>query len=93
VGFLGGKPTDVRDHYREADPMDLRITQARQWLLHGADDDTVPPAFSRDYVEHKKKNGEHVELIEIAHAGHYDLIDPRSEAFKKVKIAVLSALG
>lgn len=90
--FLGGKPSDVPDHYREADPMELSITHARQWLLHGAEDDTVPPAFSRDYAEQKKGREERVELVEIAHAGHYDLIDPRAEAFKKVKATVLSAL-
>ncbi len=93
VEFLGGKPSDVPEHYREADPMELSITRARQWLLHGAEDDTVPPAFSRDYADQKKRRGERVELVEIAHAGHFDLIDPRAEAFKKVKAAVLSALG
>lgn len=92
VEFLGGKPSDVPEHYREADPMELRITDARQWLLHGTEDDTVPPAFSQDYADQKKRRGEHVELIEIAHAGHFDLIDPRAEAFKNVKAAVLSAL-
>ena len=93
VEFLSGKPSDVPEHYREADPMELSITRARQWLLHGAEDDTVPPAFSRDYADQKKSRGERVDLVEIAHAGHYDLIDPRSEAFKKVKATVLSALG
>jgi acetyl esterase/lipase len=91
--FLGGKPSDVPEHYREADPMELSIARARQWLLHGAEDDTVPPAFSRDYADQKKRRGERVELVEIAHAGHYDLIDPRSEPFKKVKATVVSALG
>jgi acetyl esterase/lipase len=91
--FLGGKPGDVPEHYREADPAELSISRARQWLLHGAEDDTVPPAFSRDYADQKKRRGERVELVEIAHAGHYDLIDPRSEPFKKVKATVLSALG
>jgi acetyl esterase/lipase len=93
VEFLGGKPTDVPEHYREADPMEVSVAHARQWVLHGADDDTVPPVFSRDYAAQKKKLGERVELIEVARAGHYDFIDPRSEAFKKVKSAVLSALA
>ena len=93
VEFMGGKPSEVPEHYREADPMELSIPGARQCLLHGMEDDTVPPAFSRGYVDQKKKRGERVELVEIAHAGHYDLIDPRSEAFKKVKAAVFSALG
>ena len=91
--FLGGNPDAVPEHYREADPMELRITHARQWLLHGKDDDTVPPAFSRDYVMQKKKAGEAVELLEVPNAGHFELIDPASEAFKQVTSTVLTALS
>src|ERR1700722_12538065 len=29
--FLGGKPEAVPEHYREADPMELALPQARQW--------------------------------------------------------------
>jgi len=93
VEFLGGKPTEVPEHYGEADPSELAIDRARQYLLHGADDDTVPVAFSRDYAQAKTKKGEHVELIEIPHCGHFDLIDPRSQPFKQhVVPAVLAAL-
>src|SRR5579862_5123273 len=55
VEFLRGTPSEVPDHYREADPMQLSISQARQWLIHGSADDTVPPAFSRDYVTTKQQ--------------------------------------
>lgn len=91
--FLGGKPDAVPEHYREADPMEFGITHARQWLLHGKDDDTVPPEFSRDYVTLKKKAGESVTLMEIPHAGHFELIDPASEAFKQVASTVLTAVA
>jgi acetyl esterase/lipase len=91
--FLGGTPEVVPDHYREADPMQLSIPQARQWLLHGREDDTVPPKFSQDYAERKKKAGESVQLIAIENATHFDLIDPASEAFKQVTSAVLTAVG
>jgi acetyl esterase/lipase len=92
--FLGGKPDAVPGkHYREADPMQLSIPQARQWLLHGREDDTVPPEFSRDYVTQKKKTGESVQLLEIPRAGHFDLIDPASEAFKQVTSTVLTAVA
>jgi pimeloyl-ACP methyl ester carboxylesterase len=90
--FLGGTPDAVPEHYREADPMELGIPHARQWLVQGREDDTVPPEFSRDYVLQKKKAGEAAELLEIPHAGHFDLIDPASEAFKEVKSTVLTAL-
>jgi len=91
--FLGGNPDAVPEHYQEADPMELSIPQARQWLLHGSEDDTVPPEFSREYVMQKKKAGESAQLLEISHAGHFDLIDPASEAFKQVTSTVLTAAG
>ncbi len=90
--FLGGKPDAVPEHYREADPMELSIPHAPQWLIDGSEDDTVPPEFSRDYVVQKKKAGESAQLLEIPHAGHFDLIDPTSEAFKQVKNTVLTAV-
>jgi acetyl esterase/lipase len=93
VEFLGGTPEEVPEHYREADPMELEIPQARQWLIHGKDDDSVPVEFSREYEQQKKNRGESVEFIELSGCGHFDLIDPESAAFKRVTAAVLSALG
>jgi len=92
VGFLGGDPTHVPEHYREADPMQLKISQATQWLIHGATDDSVPPFLSRNYTEQKKSRGENVHYLEISTAGHLDLIDPRSAAWPKVEGTVLHLL-
>jgi Dipeptidyl aminopeptidases/acylaminoacyl-peptidases len=93
VEFLQGTPSEVPDRYREADPMQLTLPHARQWLIHGAADDIVPPAFSRDYVAAKQKRTgpakEDVRLLEIAGADHFDLIDPRSGAWKHVERTVL----
>ncbi|MGA9305330.1 MAG: alpha/beta fold hydrolase [Candidatus Sulfotelmatobacter sp.] len=92
VEFLGGTPAEVVEHYREADPMKLAIG-ARQWLVHGAEDDVVPPAFSRDYVGAKQKMKEDARLVEIAGAGHFDVVDPRSGAWKAVEKVVMDAVG
>jgi acetyl esterase/lipase len=92
VEFLGGTPAEVGDHYREADPTRLAI-KARQWLVHGSADDVVPPAFSRDYVGAKKKMKEDARLVEIAGAGHFDVVDPRSGAWKDVERVVMDAVG
>ena len=93
VEFLRGTPSEVPDHYREADPMELSIPQARQLLIHGSADDVVPPAFSRDYVAAKQKRAdkekEDVALLEIPSAGHFDVIDPRNAAWKQIEDMVL----
>lgn len=89
VEFLRGTPREVRDDYREADPMQLSFPHARQWLIHGSADDVVPPAFSRDYVAAKQKrttnDKEDANLREIPGAGHFDVIDPRTAAWKRVE--------
>ena len=92
VEFLRGTPREVPDHYREANPMQLSITQARQRLIHGSADDTVPPQLSRDYVAAKKNRRgsqkEDAQLLEIAGADHFDLIDPRSKAWEHIQKTV-----
>ncbi len=97
VEFQHGTPSQVPEHYREADPMQLSIPRARQWLIHGSVDDVVPSAFSRDYVAAKQertgKGKEDVHLLEIPEAGHFDLIDPRTPAWKQVEPAVLDLLN
>lgn len=97
--FLGGTPLQVPEHYREADPIELSIPQAKQWLLHGKEDDIVPPELSRDYVRAKTDaktapagKVENAELLEIPRAGHFELIDPAAEAFKQVTATVLAAV-
>lgn len=93
VEFLHGTPSEVRDHYREADPTELSILQARQWLIQGSADDVVPPTFSRDYVSAKQKRSgkekEDARLLEIPGASHFDLIDPRTPAWKQVETTIL----
>ncbi len=92
VEFLGGTPSEMADHYREADPIKLAIP-AQQWLVHGANDDTVPPEFSRDYVRAKKKMKEDARLVEIPGAGHFELVDPRARAWKDVERVVMDAVS
>jgi len=94
VGFLGGKPNEVMEHYHEADPMQLAIDHATaQWLIHGASDDVVASYFSRNYAQQKQKRGEDVHYLEISTAGHFDLIDPRSNAWTKVENTVQHLLA
>jgi len=88
VEFLGGTPAEVADHYREADPIKLKI-RGRQWLVHGGADDVVPPSLSKDYVSAKPK--EDAKLVMLPDAEHFDIVDPRSRAWAEVERVVLRA--
>jgi acetyl esterase/lipase len=93
VEFLGGTPKEVPEHYHEADPMQLSIPKAEQWLIYGLSDEVVPPSYSRNYVQQKQQKSESVHLLEVAQAGHYELIDPHSVAWPKVEQTALHLLG
>ena len=89
--FLDGSPEQVPEHYREASPIEIPIAISQR-ILHGRDDDVVPVELSRSYAEKKTKQGEHVQFTEIAQAGHFELIDPRSKAWEIVEHAVLGLI-
>jgi pimeloyl-ACP methyl ester carboxylesterase len=90
AAFLGGSPSEIPDHYREASPAERSIPQATQKLIHGVADDTVPYEISQDYAAKKRKAGEHVELITLPNTGHFELIDPHSSIWKQVENTFIS---
>jgi pimeloyl-ACP methyl ester carboxylesterase len=92
VEFLGGTPTQVPDHYREADPVKLAI-RAPQRIVYGSADEHVPPALSKDYLAVKKKSGESVQSLEIAGADHFDIVDPRGKVWTEVEKVVAESVG
>jgi acetyl esterase/lipase len=83
--FLGGSPSEVPDHYREASPAGQAIPQATQKLVHGTSDDSVPYEISQGYAERKKKAGEKVELITLPKIGHFEIVDPGSAVWPRVE--------
>lgn len=93
VEFLRGTPAQVPEHYREADPMQLSIRKALQYIILAVEDVDVPPTLSHDYAASKLKRTGHdredVHLFEIPHADHFDLIDPGSAAWKEVQSTVI----
>ncbi|HZI58088.1 MAG TPA: alpha/beta hydrolase [Verrucomicrobiae bacterium] len=90
AAFLGGTPSEVPDHYREASPAERAIPHATQKLIHGTTDDSVPYEISKNYADKKKKAGEHVELITLPDIGHFEIVDPGSAVWKQVENAFIS---
>jgi pimeloyl-ACP methyl ester carboxylesterase len=57
-------------------------------IVHGAADPIVPLAQSRDFEARSKRAGETITVVEVAGAGHFDLVSPQSTAWAAVVDAV-----
>jgi acetyl esterase/lipase len=90
--LMGGTPEEYPDRYSAGSPIELLPTGARQVLVHGAADDTVPVSQSEAFVHRAVKLGDRSTLVKLDGIGHYELIDPESEAWPSVAVAVLSVL-
>jgi pimeloyl-ACP methyl ester carboxylesterase len=60
----------------------LRIAQL---LLHGTRDTTVPVELSRRYVMAAHAAGDPVRLIELEGGGHFEFVDPTSQAHAELR--------
>ena len=86
--FLGGSPDKVPERYRTTSPMEMLPLGVKQRVIHGDRDDVVPPEMSRDYVAAARKSGDDCILTQAKGAGHFELIDPRADAFGAVRDAL-----
>jgi acetyl esterase/lipase len=80
--FLGGPPDRVPERYRGASPAALVPLGVPQVLVHGARDDVVPAWLSEDYSAAARAAGDDVELHVLPDADHFDVIDPRRQAWE-----------
>jgi dipeptidyl aminopeptidase/acylaminoacyl peptidase len=90
---MGGTPSQYPDRYDAGSPIELLPTGTRQLLVHGTDDNIVPISQSEKFIEKAKRLGEHPTLVKLDGDGHFELIDPESDAWSAVLGAVLSPLG
>ena len=82
--FLGGEPADVPERYAAASPAALLPLGVRQLLVHGSEDDIVPPSQSRAYAAAARAAGDEVELVELAGAAPFDVLEPLPPAWLEV---------
>ena len=79
--LLGGSPDERPDRYDAASPIELLPLDVPTLLVHGADDEVVPPDLSRAYA----RRATHLcELVELAGVGHMEHLDPDGEAWRPV---------
>lgn len=88
--LIGGEPEDVPAAYAQADPAVL-TPAVPVLLLHGADDEIVPPEVSLSYaraVSRSRHSHAKVRSTVIPACEHFGLIDPEHPAFAVVLDAV-----
>ena len=86
--LLGGTPQGHPDRYDLADPALLPTPRASVHLLHGVTDTLVPIEQSLSYA--RRHTGTRVTELRCA---HFELIDPRSDAFAAVREAIEAEVG
>ncbi|GLZ44327.1 putative lipase/esterase [Actinomycetospora sp. NBRC 106375] len=73
--LLGGMPDEVPDRYAEADPAARIPLGVPLRAVHAPDDDRVPIAISRVYVDRARAAGDDARFVEVA-GDHFTLVDP-----------------
>lgn len=88
VGYGRRSPFDI---YTDTSPAALLPLGVPQTIISGALDPIVPAGFGKAYAAKATAAGDPVKEITIAGAGHFELIDPQSKAFKTVRAAIEQA--
>jgi acetyl esterase/lipase len=91
--FVGGSPERVPERYAGASPIELLPLGVPQALIHGTADESVPYEISQVYHEAAVARGDEATLVTLPGAGHFEVIDPRSEEWPLVVDATLRVLG
>ncbi len=90
--FLGATPDSAPERYDEACPS-KHASAVRRVLVHGSEDEVVPIAISRAFIEARDNDPVPPTLIELPNAKHMDLIDPEAAAGVNVIEIVLRSIA
>ncbi len=91
--LMGGMPDKYPERYAAASPIELLPLGVNQYLVHGTEDENVPFEISQRYYETARAKGDAVELTPLPGMGHFELIDPGSQAWPLVLQIVERACG
>jgi len=90
--FLGGSPEAVPDRYDFASPLERLPIRIPQKLFHGTADTSVPYEISERYTRAAKSRGDTAELIAFEGAGHFEVVDPRTKEFERIRGIIVAML-
>ena len=90
--LMNGSPDQYPDRYDAGSPIELLPNGARQVLIHGTLDNTVPVSQSELMEQRAAQLGDECSLVKLEGTGHFELIDPESDAWSSVVTAVETML-
>lgn len=90
--LLGGDPADRADEVQRGSPIAMVPFGIFQALVIGGRDSIVPASQARSFAAAARKMGDAVEILEVAEAGHFELVNPDHQAFEVVRAAVAKAV-
>lgn len=82
--FMGGGPAQLPDVYAEASPVARVPLGVPQLVVQGGRDEMVSPQMVVDYVEAAQKAGDDVTIELRADDGHFEHLDPTTDAWVAV---------
>jgi acetyl esterase/lipase len=86
VGNASRGPWDEFNDTSPAEMLPIRVPQA---IISGSLDPIVPAAFGRAYAAKAAAAGDTVQEVTIGDAAHFELIDPQSSAFEKIRSIIV----
>lgn len=90
--LLGAPYADAPDRYLAASPAALVPLGVRQLLVHGTEDDTVPYEMSAGFHKAAQAAGDSIEFVSLPGIGHFELIDPATQAWRAVSARLVEIL-
>jgi len=91
--LMGGSPDQYPERFDAGSPIELLPAGTIQVLIHGTADTIVPASQSEKFVERAEQLGEQPSLVKLEGVGHFELIDPESDAWSTIVNAILPVLG
>ena len=82
--LVGPSTATHRDVYSDTSPSQMLPIGVKQILVSGALDPIVPPQFATEYAARAKAQGDDVQSLVISGAGHFELIDSTSDAWRQI---------
>lgn len=90
--LMGGMPSEVGAHYMEGSPSAFLPLGIPHTHINGVDDQIVPVAYVRHFVEAAQASGDQAKLIAVEDAGHFEIVAAHLPQWAVVKAAIIEAL-